>query len=487
MSIFCRERGDSFFRKFVKCSSALLVVAVCVPFFAACQPTPLGEIVVNKGDEAIEEIVRQTASEGLTDVSSSESLSGTEGTSQESVQEPEERIWSDVLELRNLTISVVADIVYDPDEKYSVFEIAPRGITQQELEKAVDIWMQGETLYEVGEKTRAAIEKEILEIKEEIYRKETSENPDSFMMSYYVEEEKKTYEIYDYLEYLEQLYHRTPKDIEMKVAEVSLDEFGGFEAVGDLGRETMASVDVFCNESKKFSGLVLYNAMEFAQFESRESSENKEISGLRLEDAKQVSADFVSELLDFEVKMKNVDIVTKTDDKTKQCYAFSYTRKYIGASSSSFVKFEYTFGEHSDTLGGVYTELWNQEEIEVWVDSSGIIYFEWGFPEEEIELVNDNTAVLDFEEVQEIVRKQMEFKYSSIPSIKEMTVTRVEMGMMRVRSGESQKYFVIPVWDVFGDVTEYNVTRTDVFQYENGVLLTINAIDGSVINRTLMY
>ncbi|MHB1313927.1 MAG: DUF6034 family protein [Christensenellales bacterium] len=70
-------------------------------------------------------------------------------------------------------------------------------------------------------------------------------------------------------------------------------------------------------------------------------------------------------------------------------------------------------------------------------------------------------------------------------------VTSVQLGYMRVRVKDAQdEYMLIPVWDVYGyndEMSQINGKPKINPQYFIETLLTINAADGSVIDRNLGY
>ncbi len=70
----------------------------------------------------------------------------------------------------------------------------------------------------------------------------------------------------------------------------------------------------------------------------------------------------------------------------------------------------------------------------------------------------------------------------SVPGIKEsnITIKRAVLGLMRVRM-EEDRYVYLPVWAFIDE------WQTDADTVKNLSFLTLNAVDGSVINRELGY
>ena len=79
-----------------------------------------------------------------------------------------------------------------------------------------------------------------------------------------------------------------------------------------------------------------------------------------------------------------------------------------------------------------------------------------------------------------------------------IVIDNVELGLMRIIQSNSSEYLLVPVWNFFGYIVyEYkeNSDSSYVLDDENKVMfdgyrhsyLTINAIDGSIIDRSIGY
>ena len=122
------------------------------------------------------------------------------------------------------------------------------------------------------------------------------------------------------------------------------------------------------------------------------------------------------------------------------------------------------------------------ESITVSVDDSGIVGFEWRSPITIVRSINSNAALLPFNRIQGIAEKQLtdmcDYKYAKA---KQFTVTRIELGLTRInKSNDASGFYIIPVWDFYGKAD--NGDMGSRFSY-----LTINAMDGSIINRGVGY
>ncbi len=136
-----------------------------------------------------------------------------------------------------------------------------------------------------------------------------------------------------------------------------------------------------------------------------------------------------------------------------------------------------------------YAPAWQYEAITVIIDGTGIREFNWNSPYSEPEVVTSDTNLLPFTEIKQVFEKMVLINYSAYESKLQIEVDRVQLGLMRVTNSEKRDSGVlIPVWDFFGSITVIpDEGEPYLFGRVDDSLLTINAIDGSVIDRGLGY
>jgi hypothetical protein len=128
-----------------------------------------------------------------------------------------------------------------------------------------------------------------------------------------------------------------------------------------------------------------------------------------------------------------------------------------------------------------------------------------------VDQTTDNVELLPFAEIQAIFKKQMSLSYaysaeteSDQPlDYRRIIIEKIQLGYMRVqRQGRDGEYLMIPVWDFYGyeamkfedPVTAaqwvYFTLNADGEMEEREPYqsyLTVNAIDGSIIDRRMGY
>ena len=132
--------------------------------------------------------------------------------------------------------------------------------------------------------------------------------------------------------------------------------------------------------------------------------------------------------------------------------------------------------------------LWTAEDIAVFVNDDGIVGFDYMTPLTVTETVVEKSTLKNFDEIKDIF-EQMVVTMNAVESEEAMegnvTIDIDSVKLRYTRISEKDSFdtgLLVPVWDFIG-------TKTDQYGYEvqNAVIMSINAIDGSVIDRSLGY
>lgn len=154
-----------------------------------------------------------------------------------------------------------------------------------------------------------------------------------------------------------------------------------------------------------------------------------------------------------------------------------------------------------------FFRIWPAEVVLVYLDSNyNICRFEWKYPARIGKMINANAELMSFDSVKEQIKKSIKLMSPDMPywdgiEHRQIVIERIELGIMRVkRSGTSDAYILLPVWDCFGylidhyrsqEESEYRLDENnDAIIDENdgvGTFLTISALDGSIIDRKFGY
>lgn len=133
---------------------------------------------------------------------------------------------------------------------------------------------------------------------------------------------------------------------------------------------------------------------------------------------------------------------------------------------------------------------WAYEMIRLFIDETGVCYMVYTSPYTVGETLSEQVNMLPFAEIQQIAERMLPVvndQYRDNDTV--INIHSVELGLMRiVEEGYSDSGLLIPVWDFLGTSLEQDSTggkyeRDDPYSSH----LTINAIDGSIIDRALGY
>ncbi len=175
----------------------------------------------------------------------------------------------------------------------------------------------------------------------------------------------------------------------------------------------------------------------------------------------------------------------KADSDEKYGYRQVYVLRYLRNIDGVFVD-NGTEGKFAEsTEGNEYVKReWNGESIQILVNDAGIVGFNFNTPIELVETVVEKAGMKPFEEIKGIF-EQMAAVTNAGASEEERALIRVDRVILRyTRISEPDSFdtgLLVPVWDFMG-------TKEDAFgEQKEACIMTINAIDGSIIDRRIGY
>ncbi|MGI6665799.1 MAG: DUF6034 family protein [Christensenellaceae bacterium] len=182
----------------------------------------------------------------------------------------------------------------------------------------------------------------------------------------------------------------------------------------------------------------------------------------------------------------------------EKCYVLFYTRNVNGLNETYVDR---NLVEQHAVQGNAYNYIWPPEAIRITVGDAGILRMDYLGPTAEVEIIKENAPILSFPEMIGTFEKQIVMGDFLLPEDEgrvekiEVNVSKVILGSTRIlNEREPGTYLLVPTWEFIGIVTkEYkegewddtsNIYTDRRFGYS---LCTINAIDGTVINRAQGY
>lgn len=519
-----------FKRKFVALSMTVVL------FATGCQKAPEDAVVKNKNlDKMIEQAKETGDGEAEPD-----RMAEKYNTYKNSFEK----------EKLGVKVNADAKVEIPKAEKMSVARVQQKKISQDFLDKVKTALSIDQTLYDgsvTWVRTKSDIEKEIQGIKAEIagFSKEEEEYKEEYEEE--LKELQKEYEnapgTVDWSQYLSggkietvKSLYEIDKNNEFYSWAYSLNENGEiYYGVTDGANEDYMALYVQNNQergnglrfyrSKNGYGHVYYatlaggsgNALDTNDgmwpadreptatdvgFEMEGESkdifyeyENEPIT-ISEEQAKETAENFLQEIGLTDYQCSEIGLyceVMMSEDSNKNGYRKVYFLRYLRTIDGVFVNNE-SGVKYSDGWQGsdFVKKEWPGESIELCINDQGIVTFNYNVPIEITENVVEKSKLKNFDEIQEIFEKMVTTVYAQNQEEIEnnevtINVDSVVLRYMRISEADSfDTGLLVPVWSFIG-TTKYKYDKGGYNSIDEQTILTINAIDGSVIDTSLGY
>ncbi len=140
--------------------------------------------------------------------------------------------------------------------------------------------------------------------------------------------------------------------------------------------------------------------------------------------------------------------------------------------------------------------VWHNEQIEIYVLGDRVVYFWWENPYEVTDIQSAGT-LMDFRDIQDIFGKMIFVKNNEWLGVNqangtddyhEYQIDKLQLTLMRIRPRDNvMEGTIVPVWDFWGTHHWYEETGEEIGEPDYGVQLTINALDGTLVDREIGY
>jgi hypothetical protein len=141
---------------------------------------------------------------------------------------------------------------------------------------------------------------------------------------------------------------------------------------------------------------------------------------------------------------------------------------------------------------------WSYEDMTLAIDDSGIVAFSWHSPYKVTGTVTENSNLASFNDTMKVfdtmslVVNAWDGLAQGNPNLVgvEINVDHIQFGLARVtEQNKRDSGLLVPAWDFMGSMTYISKVNGETKKMDDGPIpiLTINAIDGSIINRSLGY
>lgn len=450
------------------------------------------EIVIPKGESTQEEENQegQDLQEG--------NEAAEEGGIAQMVQAPERYTWEG--NSGDFHIMVDAPVVIPQAEGFKTYKVTSRVFTQEDYDKVNQVLLNGGELwtrdYEAMEGSNGYTVSEIDEIIERLQIRKESKEVDEKLYDERIEEFKNMREDAPKEAIIVGVeanvsYQKRESDVEEYTEENSL--YGNVTVNGE-------DYEVFLDNDLRDDWRWIFFHIRSPRGLSNyyPTGSNMEAGGekISVENARQEAERMMADMgfSDFIVSGEEYFASVLIDEKMginsqtgKPGYGIHFTRCLDG------IPVTYTDSEGT-TIEKDDAGSWPYEAIYLVFDEEGFTEFKWTNPYELEKLSDEDVFLLPFSDIQsifeEMLLKKLEDFWGDMQVEETLHVTEVRLGYMRVmEKGNIMEGTMIPVWDFFGSKTFYYSGMDEPYTEDEPYkcLLTINAMDGTIIDRDFGY
>ncbi len=425
-----------------------------------CQSTPSENIVTEKDTDKLLDMANGKGKEG--DSSSKISELGVPDIYQVSFQN----------EPCDIVVNVDASVTVPEVEHMSIYAVEEDEMTQEMLSQFIAVMTDGAEIYSIPSSPSHI---EDIESKLEVFRAE-KEAGKEYLEGGEIPLDEIIRNSEETLEYLKANLTSQKIDSTMQV-ENGRNSYSGRTTID--GMEYMISYGKYeSGEELRFfaQSLDTWNPLG-----EKVTPPDYEISSERMGQVEQ----WITEL-----GYENMTCVYQSNVQTEDCpdgasdaYRFLYMRSYDGADSVFINGID--SGEEY-----VYEAPITDEYIEVILTEDALAEFNCFSPQHVTSTVVEQAELLSFEEVCDVFEKMMLVKYpTGTGENQEYKVDKITLGYKKIRTSAEDDYMMVPVWDFNGDCVSRSVESGEEWENYNLNMshLTINAIDGTIINDRIVF
>ena len=496
-------------RKQIKAAVAMgLCLSICL---TGCEETPEEVIVKEKGADQI---------------SKYESDEKTERILRETLGAPEHYANKASYENGVLVIDTDADVVLPEVSAIDTVTVSAKEMSQELIDTVTKAFFDGDKIYNAWSyksMTKDQIQEKITLLKK--YKAEGNLDPYDYGKD---EEGNLQYDIDSQIEYYETQYEEAPEEVqkeevtpafgliypnggegETTVLEDAFDgvaetENGNYDYriqdMGEMANEITFKIDKIreAADTQEFSGWIEGESFRDPAGEQYLSDEFvQELAGISHEEAEKEAVETV-ERLGWGLELYGWDYAVyyhgEEGVKESTCldagYQFYFTRKIGGIPITSTSEWGGGLEDMESTI-----VPWGYEVCNVIVGDDGIQSVTLYNPYKIGEVQTANVKLMDFDSIIQIYEQMMEVKNADISAYEKQRtyhINKIILGYSRIYDPnvDNTTGLLVPVWDFFGGFECESKDGYTFYQsalYSTQSFMTINAIDGTIIDRGLGY
>ena len=463
----------------------LITIIFCTCFTTACQPTPEEEVVVGKNDGNMESAIEEGISNDET----------------KSIDVPE--TYSNKLIKNNVIVSIDATVETVKTDRIPVWEATYKEFTQEDVDKMAQVLVpkdaklydpitQGETM------TQSQIMDEIVNIREQISNIQQMDQ--NTFDNIFDEGDTKESIIAQYNKQIDELevsYNDAPTEESYEEATTELKET-------ENGKNMYVMIDAGRNydpmQFMVYKSNVIYARDIIDYVRTTYVKKDSDTMETTLAEAENEAVSFLHELGINDMVLVNSGLSEEiySSEGDIEAYYIEFAREveegylissFEAAQPRDTAIISDTFDATEEVSDLDYSESIYREMLFVIVNDLGVINFSLNYARDNFEKVSNNVELLSFDKILEIAENNMFYKtYVEQEYSLEINVDKIVLSYMYVaKQNDNYVMRVIPVWDFIGTQTYTDTVGNSHEDNIRNSYLTINAIDGSIIDRQAGY
>ncbi len=442
----------------------LIALLVFLLLISACQATPAKEVVINKNNGQLEEIILSEA------VDSEQTVITNESDEESGVLS--ER-WSQTYNIQGLDCVIDADISLPDKKEFPVYKIKQRKFGDQTIQKVLEYFIKDATgMHEISP-TKEELEQQLIQTKRGWFTE-----VDGVV----------TWEPYEGqqqdIEKLEEQIKNTGEEVFFPVTDdIVLPKADTYAMPNGSRVHVRATSDRISIHPIKY-GVVQPESWVIAGDAYPGEPMGTTLKNVKIsqQEAYEIATSFLGdagiENMGIAEAEKARLLVDMTYETISEGWEITLSRNDGGSMPL------YIDNQHSGVLyqsSEEYVQRWYPEVIKIYVDETGIKSFVWRYPIEVMEVLNQNVLVLSFDEIKERILEYIKLGFSyTIEKHKDLTDQNIEVtkivltNVMIPIKDETDYQMLAPAWIIYY-TQEAGVSKISSF-------IAVNAIDGSSID-----
>lgn len=523
----------------MKKRSIILTAILCISLAAGCAKTPDESIVKKKGSKSLEnykeaqvqEDAEQTESNVQEDADGTADPAEANGVNALAARLEVPEVYQSSVKSDDGLFQMDCEAqVHVPDvDQVGIYKVSQLPFDDNFIAQMTRGFFGDSTVYD-GDKYFQVTKERALEKLEELkgYQAAGNLDPYGYIADYQEQGEdidpNEIYNLQAVIDSWEEVYQQAPETVERVEVTPGFGPDSGGEDLGGYGKYFTGAVEkdggvyLYKLESGTSECMQIevakvdpvnttnYNAWIDSFYDQYAESDNKDIpdkgtaesmAGITPEEAVKIADEYMKNLGLSGFSVKSVQLALKsTDDGAKKAaykeagYLVNYTRDINGFP----VTREMNLGGSLESMESTQ-ETWGYEDVEFVINKDGLQYAQilnlYQVGEKQVE----NVDMKSFPEIAGIFEQMLQIQNSSMngQNKNDYHIRDVTLGYMRVYDpgADSTSGILVPVWDFFGPLDVEASYEGEIYNYTVGMrynsCLTINAADGTIIDRSLGY